>query len=226
MRLKSSLFFFLVLITSLEAASEKYFIVFLVNARHLDTSSFPKFCRSLAKHPNVGHAWVYLQGDQVLEGGHSGELGAYQPRYADGVMDHLQWGVKNPIRYLWSSQCDGFFQEGDGGHQPTFAAKIHLSQEQYQLIFAFIKNYPYQEYSLTNNQCCTFLRQIARLIGIELEVQASLAIDQWIVLNGKRFQLWEDARYSKLIFSSPDVLEASLKRLVREGKAQEVKQSE
>lgn len=216
MRLRISLLF-LLLFSSIHA--EPYFIVFLVNARHLDTSSLPKFIRSLSKHPNVGHAWIYLHGDQIVEGGHSGELGIYQPRYADGVMDHLEWGVKNPVRYLWSSQCDGFFQKGNGGHRPTFAAKVDLSKEQYEQILAFINSYPFYEYSLTKNQCCTFLKQIGAIIGLDLAVEATLKIDQWILLDGRRYQMWEDSRYSKLVFSSPDVLEASLKRLVKEKKA-------
>jgi hypothetical protein len=219
-RLRISLIF--LVLTSTPLVAEPYFIVFLVNARKLDTRSLSKFYHSLARYPNVGHAWIYLQGDLVLEGGHSGERGIYQPLYKDGVMDHLEWGVKNPVRYLWSPQCDGFFQEGNGGHKPTFAAKVDLSKQQYEKILAFIKGYPFHEYSLTKNQCCTFLQQIASLVGLELNVQAALMIDQWIVLDGFRYQMWEDPRYSKLLFSSPDVLEASLKRLVKEGKAQNV----
>lgn len=220
MWLKISLLF-LMLSPSIHCA-ETYFIVFLVNARHLDTTSLPKFTRSLAKYPNVGHAWIYLHGDRVLEGGHSGERGIYQPRYVDGVMDHLEWGVKNPIRYLWSSQCDGFFQKGNGGHMPTFAAKVDISKEQYEKILAFINTYPFQEYSLTKNQCCTFLQQIGGLIGLDLKVETSLKIDQWILLDKKCYQMWEDSLYSTFVFSSPDVLEASLKRLVQEGKAQNI----
>lgn len=208
---------FVLLFSSLQA--EAYYIIFFVNARHLDTSSFPKFVQSLSKHPNVGHAWIHLHGDQIIEGGHSGELGIYQPRYADGVMDHLEWGVKNPIRYLWCAQMDGFFQQGSGGHQPTFAAKVNLSKQQYEKIAAFIQSYSFEEYSLTKNQCCTFLKQIGALIDLDLAVETTLKIDQWIYLDKKRYQLWEDPLYSKLVFASPDVLEISLKRLVKEKKA-------
>lgn len=197
-------------------------IVFLVNARHLDTKSVPRFYESLSRHPDVGHAWIYLKGNEVLEGGHSGERGIDQPRYAEGVMDHLEWGVKNPVRYLWSSQCDGFFQQGNGGHMPTFAAQVDLTHDEYKQILAFIETYPFQDYSLTHNQCCTFLQQIGRLIGLHLDVQDTLIIDQWIYLDGRRYQLWEDPRYSRLVFSSPDKLEKSLKRLVKERKAKDV----
>jgi hypothetical protein len=220
MRLRVSLLLLLLLFTGQTLFAEPYFIVFLVSARKLDTTSLPKFYHTLAKHPNVGHAWIYLQGDGILEGGHSGERGIDQPRYADGVMDHLEWGVKNPVRYLWSSQVDGFFQAGNGGHKPTFAAKVDLTKQQYEQILAFIKSYPFQEYSLTKNQCCTFLKQMGAIIGLDLEVEAFLKIDQWVILDGRRYQMWEDPCYSTLVFSSPDVLEASLKRLVKEGKAQ------
>lgn len=77
-----SLFF---LLTAALVASEDPYIVFLVNARQLDYSSFRSVLRTIAKHPSdwskngdVGHAWIYLKGDEVIEGGHSGELGLDQ----------------------------------------------------------------------------------------------------------------------------------------------------
>ena len=126
-----------------------YFLIVLVDARHLDYTDGRSLLRTLVKHPSdgsknsdVGHAWIYLHGivnDQNigLEGGHSGELGIYQPRYFEGIMNYLEYGYanptsqqqscprheSNPVKYLWEIQQDGFFQKGSGGHCPTFCSK-------------------------------------------------------------------------------------------------------
>lgn len=234
MFLRISLFFLLLVqgcapVHIKEEKEPSYFIVFLVNARQLDSSSLNSFFKTLAKHPSdgskngdVGHAWIYLQGDHILEGGHSGERGTCQPGYMEGVCDNIALGAKDPVAYLWSPQCDGYFQWGNGGHRPTFAAKVDLTKEQYDQILAFIENYPFQEYSITKNQCCSFLKQIAALINIQLEDQASLFIDPWVFFEGKYNKMWENPCYSTLVFSSPDVLEQSLKTLVNEGRAENV----
>lgn len=211
--------FLLLLFVSLQATDD-YYIVFLVNARNLDYSSSRHLLKTIAKHPSdwskngdVGHAWIYLSGPTIIEGGHSGELGIEQPRYMDGVMDNMALGAKNPISYLWCSQCDGFFQGGNGGHAPTFAAKISLSSTQYEAIYAFICSYPYENYSLTNHQCCDFVREIGALAGIALETHVTVKLDPIF---------WEDSAYEYLTFGTPDRLEKSLKALVKEGRMENV----
>lgn len=205
--------FFLLFAVSLFA--EEPYIIFLVNARQLDYSSNERLLKTIAKHPSdwskngdVGHAWIYLFGDTIIEGGHSGELGIDQPRYMEGVIDNMALGAKDPISYLWCSQCDGFFQKGNGGHRPTTAAKLKLTQTQYETIKAFIERYPYREYSLRGNQCCTFVKQIAALVGIVLEDQVTVQINP---------KLWKDPAYKEITFGSPDRLEASLREQIRKG---------
>lgn len=214
-----SISLFLLLTATLVASKEPY-VVFLVNARKLDYSSFKSLLKTIAKHPSdwskngdVGHAWIYLEGDEVIEGGHSGELGIDQPRYMDGVLDNIALGSKNPISYLWCSQCDGFFQKGNGGHRPTTAAKLILNPAQYEAIQRFIQNYPYQNYSLTSHQCCTFVQQIAALADIHLEDKVTVQIHP---------TLWEDPAYASLTFASPDRLEVSLRDQIKKGTMKDV----
>jgi hypothetical protein len=196
----------------------EYYIVFLVDAHHLDYTDNRSFLKTLVKHPSsgskngdVGHAWIYLRSpSMVIEGGHSGEFGIVQEKYLDGVMNNIEFGYANPtqqqkfypryepnpIKYLWETLYDGIFQHGAGGHTPTFAAKIDLSQEQYEIILDFISRYPYQEYSLTGNQCTSFIVQIADLIDLPLDSVITIQIDPYICIGNDHLLLWTDASYS------------------------------
>ncbi len=212
-----------------------YFLVILVNARHLDYANTSSLLKTIAKHPDdggkngdVGHAWIYLQGivggkAVFIEGGHSGELGRVQPKYFDGVMDYIDYGCEpNPIKYLWEIQHDGFFQNGSGGHTPSFAAKIDLTQEQFNNIRAFIlSDYSnYAEYSLTNHQCASFVVQTAALANFPIDYEISIPIDQVIRFRGRTLRLWRAPEYSRLRFGSPDIIERSLMQSVKEGRAE------
>lgn len=224
-----------------------FFLIFLVDARRLDYTNNRSLCRTLAKHPSdgskngdVGHAWIYLQGSVngekvVVEGGHSGETGLSQPKYFDGVMNNIEYGTPdptseqkhfyrkepNPIKYLWASQCDGFFQKGSGNHIPTFAAKIDLTESQFLRILEFIKNeYHYRDYAITRNQCTSFVAQIGALANFSMTYKITIPIDQTITMGGKTLTLWEDPNYSMLTLPSPDILEQSLIQSVGEGKAE------
>lgn len=208
-----------------------YFLVIMVEARHLDYTSPRAFFKTLAKHPSdgskngdVGHAWIYLQGKinnhpVYLEGGHSGELGHLQPRYMEGVFHSYERGDKNPIAYLWESQRDGFFQEGGGKHHPTFAAKIILTPAQFHRIYRFIQVYDYRDYAITGNQCCSFAVQVAALAELDLDCEIHLKVDQVLQMGSFHYPLWEDPLYSEITISSPDVLEKSLMQAVQEGRA-------
>lgn len=210
-------------------------LTLLVEARDLSYTCGRDFLRSLAKHPrdgskngDVGHAWIYLTGvvnsePFALEGGHSGELGLYQPKYIDGVVENISLGAKNPIAYLWSSQSDGFFQKGSGGHFPTYAVQLKLTKSQFQQICQFIASYDFVNYSLINHQCCTFVTQIAHIAGIELNCFLEIPIEPEMCIGSHTYKLWEDAQYSTLSFEAPELLELELMRLVAEGKAREVR---
>lgn len=209
-----------------------FFIVFLVDAPHLDYTDNKSFLRTMAKHPSncskegdVGHAWIYLHGTldgncHVLEGGHSGERGFCQPRYFEGIMQQMDEGCQNPISYLWESQNDGFFQIGNGGHRPTFAAKVNLTEDQYTKICRFIKHYSFHEYALTGNQCASFVAQIGALINFPIECHQTVMIDSDVCIGGDDLHLWNDPIYSSITIATPDVIEKSLILAVYEGRAE------
>lgn len=207
-----------------------YFLIILVDARHIDTSNSQTFLQTMTKHPangskegDVGHAWIYLKGrDFAIEGGHTGEYGVIRPRYADGMMQYLSQGDHNPVRYLWESLDDGIFQRGCGGHSPTYAAKFDLTQEQYESILTFIhpERYPYKKYSLTGRQCTSFVAQVAALAGIHLPTEVTMKIYPTAKISRERVRLWNDPQYASITFSSPDALEQSLIAAVRRGEAQ------
>ena len=209
-----------------------YFLIVLVEARHLDYSCPCAFFKTLAKHPSdgskngdVGHAWIYLQGNLngesvCLEGGHSGELGFIQPRYVEGVFLNYEYGQDNPISYLWECQRDGFFQEGSGRHYPTFAAKVDLTQDQFLRILKFTETYDYSEYAITGNQCSSFAAQVAAFAGLYLDCEITLQVASCLCIGDRKIVLWEDPVYSEITFSTPDILERSLMQAVEEGQAE------
>jgi hypothetical protein len=213
---------------------DEYFLVILVDARHLDYTQTDKFLHSVAKHPSdgsktrdVGHAWIYLQGKWqgqrlIIEGGHSGEREEYPPRYFDGLMNYHEEGYANPIEYLWTVREDGFFQKGSGGHRPTFAAKVSLTQGQFYRILRFIhpRYYPYQHYSLLGPQCSSFVTQVAALAGLNLSSHVTMHLAPRVCYGGRIIRLWQDPHYATITFSTPDVIEKSLMNAVKEGKAE------
>jgi hypothetical protein len=219
-----------------ETRSSPYFLVILVNARHLDYSDVNAFFRTLAKHPSdgstnrdFGHAWIYLQG--IVDGntvsyelGHSGEKGEGEPRYFDGVMNYIDCGScnptpgqlsqlePNPIKYLWHVRSDGFCQKGSGGHRPTYTVKIPLTEQQFCQIIYFVdpRHYDYTHYAITGPQCCSFVTQVAALAGLELSSSITIPIRQECHIGGRRLRLWEDPSYSEITIFSPDALEKSM----------------
>lgn len=206
----------------------EYFLILLVDARRLDYSGNTRFLRTLAKHPSdwskngdVGHAWIYLKGkDWVLEGGQTGEFGLAQPTYFEGVIDRCRKKDANPAAYLWETLYDGRFQRGPGGHKPTFAAKVDLTEEQFEAIKEYVRQYDFQEYSLTRRQCVTFVMSVARLAGLALEGEMTFSLDPLLRIGRYRYTLWNDAAYSRLTLCSPDRLEESLFKAVVESKAE------
>lgn len=231
-----------------EIKESDYYIVFLVDARHLDYSDSRTFLKTTAKHPSdgskngdVGHSWLYLHGlkdgqEVIVEGGHSGERGVMHARYWEGVVNNNEFGYANPtqeqiknpriepnpVKYLWESQPDGFFEKGSGNHVPTFAAKITLTQEQFEKVLSFIDpaHYDYANYSLTVQQCSSYVGHIAALVEFPIEHQETLKIQQDIEIAGQKLHLWTDPRYSSITFSTPDRIERSLIEAVREGRAE------
>lgn len=225
------------------------FLIIYVNARHLDYTDNYSFLNTVAKHPSdgsrnrdVGHVWIYLQG--VVEGelvyvygGHSGERGISQAKYFDGIMNNIDFGYanptreqrqcpryeENPVKYLWEVQHDGYFEWGAGIHRPTFAAKVDLTEEQFQRILSFVQQYDYSRYALVGNQCASFAAQVASLAGLDLDCEVTIRLNKDLYLEGERVRFWKDPMYELLTISSPDIIERSLMKAVSEGKAEVVK---
>lgn len=249
--MKRCLCFFLLLLPQLLFPTfhpSDCFLVLLVSARHLDYSKADSLFRTMAKHPSdgskngdVGHAWIYvcgkINGELIyIEGGHSGEMGQIRPKYFEGVMNYYEYGYfdpsreemknprfePNPVKYLWTSPNDGFFQEGCGGHVPSCAVRVDLTEEQFLSIVEFINpaNYNYKDYAITRNQCSSFAVQVAALGGLYLEDKVTMKIGPAIRIFGEEIRLWSDLQYSTITFSSPDRLEASMQKAVLEGRAQ------
>jgi hypothetical protein len=204
-------------ISSLYASD--YFLDLYVDARHLNYESAQSLLRSIEKTQYFGHAWIYVQGLDAnnepiyIEGGHSGELGLFQPKYVDGVWENIEVGCTDPIRYLWEPQCDGFFQWGSGGHRPTSAVRFDLTKEQFNSILEFIYSYPYRNYSIVGNQCVSFVCQVAMLAGAQLNATKTISIEQYVKFHGRSYKLWTHPTYSTITIYSPDALEEELKDL-------------
>lgn len=222
------------------------FLVILVDARHLDYTNNYSFLKTMTKHPSdgsknrdVGHSWIYLRGIQdgqavFLEGGHSGELGVVQSKYFDGIMNYIDFGYAtptskeilspriepNPVKYLWETQHDGYFQWGSGGHSPTYAVKLDITSEQFELICSFITKYRYREYAITGNQCSSFVAQVASLAGLDLACEVTMDIQPCLYYGGRQVRLWSDPLYSQLTISSPDILEKSMMQAAKENQVE------
>lgn len=224
-----------------------YYVVFLVAARHLDYSDSRILFEAVSNIDNkmhrsrVGHSWIYLRGiknDQlvIMEGGQSVGFGKLETGFVEGVVNLATYGYAdptqaekqryryepNPIKHLWEDRDDGFFQQGSGLLPPTFAAKVNITEEQFDTILAFMDpdKRSYRKFSLTDNQCSSFVTEVAELIGIELEHTVTIDIPPEFNVNGKIYHLWQDPQYSKLTFSTPDILERSLIQLVLERRAE------
>jgi hypothetical protein len=205
-----------------------YSLLILVDAKHLDYSDAGTLVSTIAKHPNgsreqdIGHAWILLSGIKegkriVMEGGHSGELGVHAPRYLEGII--MNQHEPNPIRYLFSSLPDGYFEKGPGRHKPTYAIGLEITEEQFLAISDLIEKekYNFSQYSLTENQCVTFVSKAAAIAGIELEHEVTVTVPQYVTLAGKKVKLWQDDKYKELVVSTPDRLEKSMMEQVAAG---------
>lgn len=209
-----------------------YFLVICTDAAHFNYDDGLEFLKSWRKHPQgsrkdgtVGHAWIVLSGTLngqavFIEGGHSGERGVHSLTYMEEVDFLKKQGDPNPVRALFEPLKDGYFQKGRGCHFPSFAAKIDLTEEQFLMIISFIhpKRYPYKDYSLTGRQCASFAAQVAALAGVNINSEVTLKLPQTFNVGKEKIVLFQDPKFSEITFSTPDVVEQELIRLVLEGK--------
>lgn len=208
------------------AAVNDPLVIFYVAAPRLDYSDARFFLKTMMKHPvdyslnaDVGHAWVYLKrGEEEYELGHTGEFGQEKPKYLDGVFEKAGQKDPNPISYLWEEMNDGILQKGSGGHTPTFAGLLEVSDETFEAILEWIESYPKKNYGLTTRHCCTFALGIAELCGLSGFSEKTLEIPKVLRVGKQEVELWKDPKYSKLSFLTPDSFEKDLIRWAKEGK--------
>ena len=214
------------------AGNSEYYLVVLVDARHLDYTSPSKYFSTISQglffreDSNTGHTWIVLAGKQdgkdwVFEGGHTGEFGLYAPRYFDEVV-RLAWDEEdpNPASYLFSSLPDGCLQYGSGGHDPTFAAAFPLTEEGYQRVRRLLSDggYDFSRWGILGPNCIRFSLACLASVGIELSCQETFVLPHSFIYKGEKVHLWSDPAFSRLCVETPELLEKRLWELVEDGK--------
>jgi hypothetical protein len=213
--------------------TEEYFLVVLVDARHLDYTSPSNYFCSLSQglfldqDPNTGHAWIVLIGKEdghpwVFEGGHTGEFGLYAPRYFDEVV-RLSWDEHhpNPAYYLFTTLPDGTIQYGSGGHTPTFAAAFPLTEVGYCRVRRLLAQdgYDFSQWGIRGPNCIRFVHSCLAAIGVEVDCQETFVMPPSFRYKGEEVTLWSDPVYSKFDIETPELLEKRLWELTEEGRA-------
>ena len=209
-----------------------YYLVVLVDARHLDYSTPTKYFCTLSRglflrqDPNTGHTWIILAGKQdgkewLFEGGHTGEFGLYAPRYFDEVVRlACEEQDPNPASYLFSALPDGCLQYGSGGHDPTFAAAFPLTEEGYHRVRRLLAEggYDFSRWGILGPNCIRFSLACLASIGIELSCKETFVLPHSFVYQGEEVHLWTDPAFSNLCVDTPELLEKRLWELVEDGK--------
>lgn len=209
------------------------YLVILVDARHLDYSSFEKFFLTMnsgavfSREPTIGHAWVIIgerRGEKtwLFEGGHTGEFGGHVPRYFDEVL-HRAYTAEdpNPAKYFFFPLPDGQLQIGSGGHIPTFAVAIPISKEQLLRIQRLFEpdGYDFSQWSIQGPQCVRFVRTCLAVAGVDVSCIEKIPLPQSVQYRGEKRTLWRESTYSILSVETPDLLEKRLWELARAGRA-------
>ena len=210
----------------------EYYLVVLVDARHLDYTTPSKYFNTLSQglflpqDPNTGHTWIVLAGKQegkdwVFEGGHTGEFGLYAPRYFDEVV-RLAWEEDdpNPASYLFTALPDGCLQYGSGGHDPTFAVAFPLTEDGYKRAHRLLTEggYDFSRWGIRGPNCIRFSLACLASIGIEVSCQETLELPRSFKYKGKEVRLWSDPAFSRLSVETPELLEKRLWELVQDVK--------
>jgi len=202
-----------------------YRLYVLTDAVGLDFTSPERFLETLHKHPNgrkddhtVGHCWLILaRPGGLMECGHTGEFGIVRPTYYRGISRRVRDGEPDPISYLWEAMPDGQFHRGPGIHKPTFVLRLPITRARHEAIYAYIDGYEYGSFRLTDHACTDFVAGAAALAGVNLAHRVRLTIPEEVTLRGRRVRLRTGKKYETISVSSPDLLEADLRRLAAEG---------
>lgn len=209
---------------------EEYFLVVLVDARHLDYASPDKFFASMRygvlfpQEPTIGHAWIVLSGvvngkPWRFEGGHTGEFGVTAPRYFDEVVRRSQEKDPNPAQYLFTSLSDGRLQKGSGGHEPTLSVAFSLTEQEFLSIFTLLTTYNFSEWSLQHHQCVHFVCSCLKALQIDIPCERVMRLPSTFLWKGDKVDLWQDRKYEMLSLPTPEALERALFEKVLQKKA-------
>ncbi len=199
---------------------EEYLLIVAVDAKNFNYSDLGSYLTSLTldEHRDVGHAWVALKGHingmpVCLMGGHSGEFGQTAPRYLDTFYYLVKQNDPNPVSALFKIRQDGVFEEGNGGHKPTFAVAFVLNKESFQKVLKLLERdgYDFASYNLLNHHCVHFAATCLAVAGFPVEVSSWYELPQRGEIFGIPVQLWSQKEYSGFELSTPETLEWALR---------------
>jgi hypothetical protein len=204
--------------TGTPVGDEGYYLYILIDfAGSRDYSSTLSFVFSFEKNPG-GHSWIILESPQNrLEFGHNGNFGLEKPLYQDGVFQRFRDNHPNPFAYLWEVMYDGRLEIDRPDRTPSFVWRMPITKRRYRLIFEYVTQRKYDQFSLRDNNCVDMVTDAAMLAGINLIHRLRLTIPQEGKILGRTLRGWTDPKYRILEFSTPDVLQMDLRQLSQFG---------
>lgn len=201
---------------------EGYYFHILIQTDQWDYSNTLPFVISFEKNPGR-HSWIILESPQNREEyGHNGNFGLEKLRYQEGVHQRFRDNHPDPIGYLWEVMHDGRLEIGSPDQSPTFAWRIPITKRRYQLIYDYVGQRKYDQFSLRDNNCVDMVTTAAALAGVHLVHRIRLTIPPETTILGWRLRSWTDPQYRLLEFSTPDVLQMDLRQLAQFGIGQDV----
>ncbi len=164
-----------------------------------------------SKRTYTGHSWLILERPGKREEvGHTPD----RPILLNGVRRLSEAGDPNPVSYLWQALPIGKRHKHLSGLRPTFVLRLPLTLDQYASIDHLLTTYNFDQFSLVGHDCSDLVVQAAALAGVAVDYQLDITLPETIQLHGRVYRFWTDQKYRELILACPDVLEASLRKLV------------
>jgi hypothetical protein len=158
-----------------------------------------------------GHAWIWIRGITQeksfvdLEIGHTGETDPLLPTYLEQFTDAILDEEPNPAAIFYRDRNDGSLQLGSGGHYPQVALGCTLDDKQFNQLLGWLKNreYHFKRYNLVDHQCCHFVLEALKQIGIEIAVKPQWQMPQAVFIGSEKMILWKDPSYAQMPILTP-----------------------